>query len=250
MNQLAEKLVSLTADIGNALGRLGEYVDTGYDFGQNNGMGNSPGTTQVASETVYPGQDRYMLWIDGVGAYRLCLGERVTFGGPHPDGNLADIALLANLSGRHASVVRHREGYLLEAHAPVRVAARIVDGRALLSDGQEIDLGCGVRLRFRLPTVLSMTATIDFLSDHRPAQSVDGVILMDETCLLGPGPENHIRCCDWKQSVLLSRRGGELSCKSRGEILLDGRRSNGTTAVRPGEVVSGADFAFRIEALS
>jgi hypothetical protein len=249
MNQLAEMLVTLSTDIGNAIGRLGQYVDTGYDFGQDNEMANSSPTARSSSASVICPQDRCMLWIDGVGAYLLCLGERTTFGGPQRDGKPADVTLLANLSGRHASIVRDREGYLLEPHAPTRVAGRSVDLRASLNDGYEIELG-GVRLRFRLPTVLSMTAAIDFVSDHRPPQSVDGVILMDETCLLGAGAENHIRCAGWNEGVLLLRRGGELCCKARGEILVDGRASIGTTPLRSGETVTGEDFRFRIEALN
>ena len=51
----------------------------------------------------------------------------------------------------------------------------------------------------------------------------DGIVLMDDTCLLGPTQENHIRCRDWRESVLLYRRDGELWCKSRQEIRIDGQ---------------------------
>lgn len=225
------------------------FVDSGYQLGQNHGMGDTSRITPSPATSRFGGSERYMLWIDGVGAYLVCLGERTTLGGPSRRDSSADVALLANLSGQHATIIRTREGYFLEAHSRVRVAQREVDGRAFLNHGYELELGIGVRLRFRLPTVLSMSAVIDFLSDHRPTQSVDGVVLMDETCLLGAGPENHIRCRDWAVPVLLFRRDGKLHCKSRGEVFLDGRLADETTPIVDGQIVSGTDFSFRIEAL-
>lgn len=193
------------------------------------------------------GGNRYMLWIDGVGAYLLCLGERVTIGGPAVDAEPADISLLANLSRRHATFLRHGEGYLLEAHSPTRVAGRVVSDKTYLSDGSELALGESVRLRFRMPTVLSASAKLEFLSGHRPARSVDGVILMAENCLIGPGLENHIRCADWSESIVLFVREGEFYCKSRGRQLVDGTPVAATTALFPGNVVSGGDYSFRLE---
>ena len=62
-----------------------------------------------------PANARYLLWIDGVGAYLLCLGQRVTIGGQRPDGTNADVPLMANLSRTHATFLRGAEGYVLEA---------------------------------------------------------------------------------------------------------------------------------------
>ena len=191
---------------------------------------------------------RFTLWIDGVGAYLLCLGDRVTIGGPEHGTDSADVALLANLSRRHATLVRTREGYVLEAHSAVSVAGRAVYDRTRLNTNYEVQLGDCVRLRFRQPTVLSATAVLDFLSDHRPSRRVDGVILMDETCLLGPGGENHVRCLDWPDSVVLFRQGGEFRCKSRADIFVDGTLVRDGGAVTPGDVVTGPELRFRIEA--
>jgi len=180
----------------------------------------------------------------------LCLKNDVTFGGPAAEGAKADVSLLANLSRRHATFVRSGERYLLLAHAPVQVAGRAVHDRVDLSDGYEVGLGANVRLTFRLPSVMSGTARLDFASDHRPARSADGVVLMDETCLLGPGAENHIRCPGWQQSVLLFRREGRLWCKSRDELFLGGKHAPDGGELEPGVVVTGTDIRFRIESVS
>ncbi len=190
---------------------------------------------------------RYKIWIDGVGAYLVCLGSRVTIGGPRHDGNSADIPLMANLSRLHATFVRSGENYLLEAHAPAKVADRIVEGAAHLNNNYTLEFGGTVRLKFRVPSVLSATAVLDFVSDHRPSQSVDGVVLMDETCLLGAGRENHIRCPDWSESVLLYRKDGGFRCKSSSDLVIAGKVAGGDAAIEPGDIVTGLDVRFRIE---
>jgi hypothetical protein len=190
---------------------------------------------------------RYKIWIDGVGAFLICLGDRVSIGGPRYDANAADIPLLANLSRRHATFVRGKEGYVLEAHGPVKVAGRLVEGAAHLNHDYSVELGGSVRLRFRLPSVLSATAVIDFVSDHRPPQSVDGVVLLEENCLLGPGRDNHIRCPEWGESVLLYRKEGRFWCKSQSDLVIGGRVAKEEVTIEPGDVVSGLDMRFRIE---
>lgn len=193
-------------------------------------------------------RDRYTLWIDGVGAYLLFLKDRVTFGGPARDNEPADVAMLANLSRKHATIVRGGEGYILEAQGQAQVAGRSVEEHAYLANNHEVRLGSNVALRFRMPSALSATARIDFESDHRPTQSVDGIILMEDTCLLGPGSDNHVQCHEWSESIVLFRKNDELWCKSRGDIFVDGTLVKDAAQLRPGAVVTGLDSRFRLEA--
>ncbi len=193
-------------------------------------------------------RDRYTLWIDGVGAYLLFLKDQVTFGGPARDDGPADVALLANLSRKHATIIRGGEGYLLEAHKPVQVAGRTIDEKTCLTNNHDLRLGSNVALKFRMPTALSATARIDFESDHRPTQSVDGIILMEDNCLLGPGSDNHVQCHDWSESIVLFRKNDELWCKSRGDIFVDGTLVKDAAPLRPGAVVTGLEMRFRLEA--
>ena len=193
---------------------------------------------------------RFLLWVDGVGAYLVFLGERLSIGGPAGSGPGADVSLLANLSRRHAMFVRSGESYLLEAQGPARVNGRGVEGPTHLAHNYQIELGEGVRVQFRQPSPLSSTATLEFLSDHRPAQSIDGVVLMDETCLLGPGLDNHIHCPDWENSVLVFRRDSEFHCKAAGDLLVNGKFAPPVSRFAPGDVLSVADGRFRLEALN
>jgi hypothetical protein len=193
------------------------------------------------------GDEKFVIWIDQVGAFLLCLANEVTIGGPAAEGVGADVSLLANLSRRHATFARSGERYLLVAHAPAQVAGKPVHDRVDLSDGYDVALGANVRLRFRLPSVMSGTARLEFVSDHRPSRSADSVILMDDTCLIGPGVENHIRCPAWPHAVLLFRRDGRLWCKSRDELFVGGRHAPEGAELVPGAVVTGTDIRFRIE---
>jgi len=192
---------------------------------------------------------RWLLWIDGVGAFALFLDDRVRFGGPGSTGKSADVCLLAHLSREHATIRRSGEGYLMEAQGAAAVAGRDVVGSVPLFDGCEIALGRSVRLRFRQPNVLSATARIEFLSDHRPRRSIDGVILMHETCILGPAADAHVPCPDWPDSVLLFRRQGQLWCRSRLRLLVGEQFVGDGRPLRSGQTVVGAGLRFRLEAV-
>ncbi|MFM9961708.1 MAG: hypothetical protein ACKV2Q_10830 [Planctomycetaceae bacterium] len=194
-----------------------------------------------------------VVWIDGVGCFWISRAERVVIGGPvsrsaepsHPR-ETADIAILSDLNRRHATIVRTGEGYLLEAHGPARIAGREVHDRATLGDGTLIELGRSVRWRFRLPSALSLSARLEFVSDHRPAQAVDGLVLLAGTCLLGPNDENHIVCPDWPGEILLVRQQGELWCRSRMDLNVNGQRLGSGQRLQSGDVVTSDDLQFRI----
>jgi hypothetical protein len=193
------------------------------------------------------GSERFYLWVDGVGAFQLFTGSRVTVGGPTRDPETADLVLLANLSRKHATFVRSEQGYILEAHGACKVADRPVEGSTLLNNNYRLELASGVRLRFRTPSVLSATAVLDFVSDHRPNRSIDGVILMEHACLLGPASDNHIVCSEWEEAVVLYRRPEGFWCKSQSPVSIDDQWTENGGLVKPGSCVSGSDFRFRLE---
>lgn len=194
---------------------------------------------------------RFLLWVDGVGGFLMCLGERTTIGGPADPHQQADVALLANLSRKHATFVRSGEGYLLQPHAAVAVGNRPISDAVPLSSGYIIRLGNSVELTFRLPSVLSTTAVLEFRSDHRPVYSVDGVIMMEENCLLGPGSDQHVICPGWSESVVLFRRDGRFWCKSRTPVSVAGKPSPEGGPIHPGDVVSsGSEVRFRLEEIT
>jgi len=198
-----------------------------------------------------PTASRFVLWVDGVGALLLCLGDRVTIGGPADPEKQADVSLLANLSRRHATFVRSGEGYLLEPIGPTWVGHRQISETTPLASGYDIRMGNNVQLKFRLPSVLSGTAVLEFVSDHRPVVSVDGIVMMEDNCLLGPGRDQHVICPGWTESLVLFRRNGQFWCKSRNPVSVCGKPSPEGGPIHPGDVVAnGAEVRFRIEELT
>ena len=191
-----------------------------------------------------------MLWIDGVGSFLLCVGDRVTVGGPRGSSveqKAADIAFLANLSRKHATFVRKSDSLILEAHSTSSVSGRTVRDVESVTSNASITLGNSVRMSVSMPSELSMTARLDVQSVHRLEQSVDGIILFAETCLLGPSSDCHVRCPDWPESVLLVRRSGEFFCRSRADLIVGDKIANGMTEVPIGSVISGHEIRFRID---
>ncbi len=103
--------------------------------------------------------DRFMLWIDSVGGYWVCLAEEVVLG--QPVGGV-DVPILGDLSKRHARIRRDGEAYLVEALRPVRVAGQPVDGVATLQDRARILLGDRSSSDSARPHPLSATARLEF----------------------------------------------------------------------------------------
>ena len=206
--------------------------------------------------------DRLVAWVDGAGAFLICLAETTTFGGM---AGTADVRLTTDLASTHAAVHRSGEGYVVEATGPAVVACdaaghsgrrgsgRVVRGRTDLNNGDELvlyrDGGSGVRLRFRRPNPLTATAVLTVASEHRTDPRYDGVILLADACLLGPGQEAHIRCREWEETVLLFRRDGGLWCKSTLPLSVGGSRIAGPAQVKSGDHVTGPGISFRLEGL-
>ncbi len=214
-----------------------------------------PKQTQEWVPSRYARQDhpvaagpRFVLWVDGVGGYLVCLADEVVIG-QSVDGNGVDIPILGDLSRRHARIRREGEGYVLEPLHAVRVAGKSIQTKTILNDGDEIELGEGIRLRFRRPHTLSGSARLDFISRHRTQPWADGVLLMAESCVLGPRWQNHVVCRDWSGDVVLYRQDDELYCRAMDSIEIDGALCDGRGRLDVNSHVVGSDFSMSLEEL-
>jgi tetratricopeptide (TPR) repeat protein len=213
----------------------------------------APARPAVPAEPMTPAGpqviQRGMLWIDGVGGYLVCLDSVIVIGQAFPGANVA-IPIQADLAREHLRIRREGEGYLLEPLAqPVRAAGRAITEPALLSDGDELELGSNVRIRFHRPHPLSASARIDFLSRHRPRPFADSVLLMAESCVLGPKKVNHVICREWANDVVLYRQEGQLACRAMEPFEIDGVRHDGRGKLTWDSHVVGSDFTFKLEPL-
>lgn len=185
-------------------------------------------------------------------------GEKVTIGGLRHDPDRSDVCLMSNLARKHLTITRAHGSYLLQAHQPVAFKNQPFptdpDERIVLLDKAEWTLGEGVEIRFRIPTVLSLSAVLDFQSSHRPLVGqpptmVDHVILMDQNCLIGPGNGQHVRLKNCEEGVILYQSKNQLWCKSRSPFSKNEKPIGTTTSLEAGDTITGRDFRFRLEAL-
>jgi len=219
-------------------------------------------------------QDRFMLWIDGVGGYLVCQASSLVIGQPdsadqrgmggragapaqqygsggdvaaQAGGRGADVPILADLSRRHCRIRRVGEDYVLDPLKEVRVNHRAVRAPTLLADGAELELTPGVRLRFRRPHPLCATARLEFISRHRTHPPADGVLLAAGTCILGAEPTAHILCKDWQRPVLLFQQADGWHVRYTGRFQLDGSWVEGEGVLGPFSRLLGEDFSFHLE---
>jgi hypothetical protein len=206
----------------------------------------SPNTQR--QETEETNGERFLLWVDGVGGYLVCLSNEVVLGQAAP-GNRVDVPILADISRRHAKVRREGEGYVVEPLHVLRINGESVQNKTLLSDGDEIELGSGVRFQFRRPHALSASARIDLISRHRTQPFADSILLMAESCVLGPRWQNHVVCQSWDADVVLYRQDDELYCRAMDAIEIDGELCDGRGRLNPNSHVAGSDFSMSLEEL-
>ena len=188
---------------------------------------------------------RFLLWVDGAGGYLVCLGRRVTLGQAAPDA-FVDVPVLADVARTHAALTRDAEGYLLEAMRPVQVNGQPAD-QALLQPGDRITLGACCQFQFRQPVPVSATARLDLVSGHRLPLTLDGVILMADTLILGPGSKTHVTVPELDQPVILFRQKEGLAVRCAGNLVVDGKSFRERALLGPASRVRGDDFAFAVE---
>jgi len=191
------------------------------------------------------------MWLDGVGAFLICFDPQVRIGGSASErDSRSEIALMSNLSRHHVRLIRSGEVWLIEPLGPTFIDGRPIVKPSLLNDGNRLLLGASVRLKFRLPSSLTGTARIEFESSHRPNPSVDGVILLAETCLLGSGLDSHITTRDGSDRVLLTRRLNGLWCQASEGVSIDGEPGGTEVPCEMGKVYSGLNWRFRLESVT
>jgi len=182
-----------------------------------------------------------------VGVYQLQRSDVVRIGNAQATAADCDLPLMANLSREHARLIRMGEDWWIEPLAGTHLGDRRITERTLLQSGREIRLGNSVRLRFVRPSVLSATARLEFVSEHRPATALDGVILMSEVCVCGSTAESHIPARKWPQPCFVVQRGEQLVCRATSGVVRNGEFPQPEIPLASGDVISGDWFRFRVE---
>jgi hypothetical protein len=192
---------------------------------------------------------RSLLWVDAVGGFLVCLDDAIVIGQPSP-GNEIAVPILADLSRRHAVVRRDAGAYILEPLQSTRVDGREITGPHVLADNQLIQLGDNVRLRFTKPHALSATARLTLESHHKTQPSADAVLLMADSCVLGPNRHCHVRCRNWQRDVVLYRQDERVFCRADEPLAVDGITTGNESEIQSGVRVEGEAFSLAWETVA
>jgi hypothetical protein len=187
---------------------------------------------------------RFILWIDGVGGFLVCLSAKVSLG--QASEGAVDVPIFADISRLHAYISRDSEGYLLEAIRPVQINGQAVD-KKLLKDGDMVSMGTGCQMRFQQPVAITNTARLELKSRHKLPLSLDGIVLMDETILMGDGADAHIVIPGLRRPVALLRRKEELIVQSALPFTVDGQPVKNRGVLWLSSSVAGDDFRLTLE---
>lgn len=191
---------------------------------------------------------RMVAWIDSVGGYLVCLGERIILGRPDPKGGV-DVPILADLSRRHAVIRREGGDYVLEPQNSVTVNGVKLTEPAVLQDGDLIGLSDAVELKFSRPHVLSATAVLELQTHNKLEPAVDGIVLMADTCVFGPQAHSHVRCRRWTEELVLFRHGEELRCRANSPLTIDDEPGVEVGEIAENSRIEGEDYALSFESL-
>lgn len=153
-----------------------------------------------------PPAPRWRLWIDGCGGYLLLSGCHWTLGGVSQTPG-ADIRIRADLPRLAGTIERSGGDYFW------RGAGRS-DRPELITSGQPLGIQGSARLHLHQPSALCESAVLTLSPPHRFDQHIDAVILANETFLVGPSLDCHVRCRDSTDRAVLIRRGAQWTAKA------------------------------------
>ncbi|QGJ71997.1 FHA domain-containing protein [Planctomycetales bacterium 10988] len=173
---------------------------------------------ETLSETNPP--ERFLLWIDEVGSVLVCTSDTITIGHPQASPQ-PTFALWAAIASQEVTIRRDASGYLIDpllrpGKQPPKSNDVPFEEPQNLQDGDLISLSGGVEFRFRQPHALSQSARLELLSSHRTQPTVDGVVLMADSLILGPVSSSHLVIPDAKEECLIYRNAaGKLHCRTK-----------------------------------
>ena len=178
--------------------------------------------SQEQAPTNIGGSEARMLWIDGVGGFLVVPGEEWLIGGPG-SGDSVEININGDLSRRAAAIRRQGSDYILQPLSETRLGGDRLDRPSPLRDKDIFGLGGSVEMVFRKTHPLSASAMLRMATRHRTEPRCDGIVLLADTCVIGPGKGAHISCPDWSSDVILYTTRGVWQIRSDEQMSIDGQ---------------------------
>jgi len=202
------------------------------------------------------------LWIDGVGCAIVWFDDQLTIGNAHKTIESGNLGIMADLRTEHAHLRRSGETWSVDPVGKTTLNGNLISKRRPMPTKCHLQLGATiedeqVEMEVTVPSPLSASAVLRFISHHRPKDRIDRVVLFQQTCLLSGQSQSHIVCPGWKETAVLFERDNTLWLKSADGFALEQSQSdeetqypNGTltqSPLRDGDLVSCLEGRFRIE---
>ena len=188
---------------------------------------------------------RFVLWIDGVGGYLVCLGARVGFG-QATGGAPVDVPLFADVSRMHAELSRDGEGYVLESGREILLNGEPTK-RAPLAAGDRVTLGGTCQFVFHQPVPISPSARLELVSGHRLPLAVDGILVMAENLILGPTGPVHVAMPAAADNIILYRGKDGIGIRFAGPFKIDNQPHQNRAPLPIPAFVTSESFSFAVE---
>lgn len=194
----------------------------------------------------------FLLRVDEGGEQLVMRSESVSIGNVRQA--TADLPVLANLAGRHATIRRSMsfhggmEDTIVAEDGEVRIGRKKVQKHTLKS-GDKVHLGPALGLLYQKPTSRSLTSRLLLQSGFQVA-GTDRVLLMkdrgrDGRILIGPGRDVHVTVAKATGEIeLFASNSGQMKifCEQGGSI--DGTVFKGEHPVAAGQVIEACGVTF------
>lgn len=187
-----------------------------------------------------------ILWIDEVGGFLCCDQNELFIGQAVPESE-AELQIIGDISRHACSIRRVQSDYILQAFQPMTIQSQPVERPQLLGTSADIRIGRSVELQFTKPHPLSASARLKMVSYHHWKPKVDGVVLLADTCLIGPNPNCHIHCPTWQSELMLCRRSNVWCIRCPHPIEANGKMTSQAIPLTAGLRLRGDDFSLSIE---
>jgi hypothetical protein len=87
------------------------------------------------------------------------------------------------------------------------------------------------------------------ISRNRLHLSLAGILLMADTCVIGPSQQTHVQVPDATAQIVIYRQGEGLCCRGAGALEIDGQTHEGRGALRWTSRVIAGDVSLSLEPL-
>ena len=188
---------------------------------------------------------RFFLWIDGVGAYLVCTAPRISIGQATGDAPI-DVPIFADVSRIHAMLSRDAECYMIEASKAVTLNGHSAE-KAVLQGGDCIAFGSSCHLCFDQPVPGALSARLMLTGARRLPMAVDGVLLMADMLVLGPGEKSHVQIPELDRPLYIVRHKDQLLAKWDGELRIEGEKFDREAVLPRAGTVIADPISFAIE---